>query len=110
MPRRDEEQQDQQQHRRADSDVGYIERLVVGYLAGDASIVLFRRRMMVEQPDGMKSEKSEQRELDDPAAPTALPMHQRSGHARFDRRVCGRCLVCKHCDSMRRALNAKDAA
>jgi len=110
MPRRDEEQQDQQQHRRADSDVGYIERLVVGDLAGDASIVLFRRRMMVEQPHTVKSEQYEQRELDDPAAPTAFPMHWWPDHARSDRRVCGRCLVCKHCDSVRRALNAKDAA
>jgi len=87
MPGRDEEQQDQQQYRRTDSDVGHIQRLMGGYLAGNASIVLFRRRMMVEQPDGMKSEKSDQRELDDPAAPTTLPMHQRSGHARFDRSI-----------------------
>jgi hypothetical protein len=80
MPERHQEQQSQKKKQGLDRRVTSTQRLVVHHLAGKTPVVFCRRSVLMEQPDTVKANKTQKRDLDNPSAHALFPIGPMFGH------------------------------
>ena len=74
MPGDDEEQQEESRRKQGRARVRQSQRrLLIDELASDTRVLVCGRRMLMEQPETVKTEQAQQRHLDDERAPRVLP-------------------------------------
>lgn len=80
MPERHQEQQSQKKKQGSGASITASKWLVVHHLAGETRVMFRSGSVLMEQPDAMEANKTQQRDLDNPSAYALFPMGPMSGH------------------------------